>query len=611
MHTFNFSLSCPGFSALLAPSPRHLSSRVLLALAFIVLASPGEVFAYGWRECLGERIKWRSNYQVMRASPVSFPPGSVWYNSLQRGINGFNLNPSNFRLGLTTDSGGVATGNDINEVWLSRSQSLLEGAPAVAITWRTCYWFFGNHVYLTEGDVVFDTDWRWTPYNNKNVLIGYGGRYRLMDGTAAHEFGHVLGLLHENRRYNVMGADYQHLHVNGNIANTYAGVDAGNGAEYLYGTRSETWEDLGVVHWKYDRPSGEYSRHRKTELYSSTGGLLPRVDVEGETGYRVAPGEEIRAEFTYENNGKSQLSANVGFYISSNDIISTADRRIGGGRFTFPHYTLDTATHVLTIPNDLVADENYWLGVIVDEDNAISETVEWNNATYIPLEIFETEPRDDHGNDRDTATVVAVQSSTSGNLETGGDVDMFRFVLSETSSLEIRTEGSTDTFGTLYRESTEIDSDDDGGTNTNFLISVPAATAGTYYVEVRGFFSGTTGAYTLEIEAEDVNVHELPFMPGAPRFADGTLDRSRSHQSGILRVSNLSGMAGEVLLEGFDESGVCLVLRWSPLSWSLRNRWISPCSTWSPVPESAGSRLVLATGWATGGCAWCRRSTWT
>jgi subtilase family serine protease len=40
---------------------------------------------------------------------------------------------------------------------------------------------------------------------------------------------------------------------------------------------------------------------------------------------------------------------------------------------------------VLTIPSDLTSGINYWLGVIIDEDDRIAEMVEWNNATYLPM----------------------------------------------------------------------------------------------------------------------------------------------------------------------------------------------------------------------------------
>ena len=542
-----------------APVQHLLPIVVAVAIASVALVSPNQAFAYSWMHCLDRNIKWSSNTITTGANPVSFPPGSIWYRSLLDGVDGINLNRSNFRLQLASDVGGVGTGNGRNEVWFTGDQSLLKGAPAVARTYYECYWkYFGlgpRVVRIIEVDVFFDDSWNWTPSGNKSLLTTYSGRGQLLSGTAAHELGHLVGLRHENRLYNIMGADYSHLHVNGSMARTYAGVDAGEGAAFLYGTRSDGWEDIGVVHWKYAGSSGEYSRHAKTRIYDSTGGDLRTTAVNGEVGYLVKAGDVVQPQFTYENSGKNAQSFQFGIYISSNDLITTRDRRIAGFRGRLDRDSIVTTTVNVTIPGDLVADENYWLGVIVDDDNSIDERMEWNNASYLPVKVYQTVPRDDHGNELHSATIIEAPSSTSGVLETGGDVDVFRFDLARTSKLVVQTSGSTDTFGTLHLQGRVVD-DDDSGTDTNFLIGAPAVRPGTYYVKVKGTSTTTTGSYTLDIAAEDVHLHELPFLPSAPRHADGALDRGRPHHGGIVTISNLSEAAGEFVLEGFDGDGM-------------------------------------------------------
>ena len=109
-------------------------------------------------------------------------------------------------------------------------------------------------------------------------------------------------------------------------------------------------------------------------------------------------------------------------------------------------------------------------------------------------------PTDDHGDTPAKATVVQAPSSTPGSLESGGDKDYFRFDLRQGGRLQVQTTGSTDTFGTLLRGSSVIDSDNDGGSTANFRITVPNAQAGTWYVEVKGYDSTTTGAYTAQVE---------------------------------------------------------------------------------------------------------------
>ena len=107
---------------------------------------------------------------------------------------------------------------------------------------------------------------------------------------------------------------------------------------------------------------------------------------------------------------------------------------------------------------------------------------------------------DDHGNSRSTATAVRAPSTTAGNLETGGDIDYFRFDLPSSGQLRVYSTGNTDTYGTLYRGSSRIATNDDGGTRTNFGIVRGQAESGTYYIEVRGFSPSTTGAYRLHVE---------------------------------------------------------------------------------------------------------------
>ncbi|MBE9214485.1 hypothetical protein IQ247_17725 [Plectonema cf. radiosum LEGE 06105] len=371
---------------------------IILTAVSLNLTIPGEAQAYSTSSCLGKKLKWDSNSKTLRANSKSFPAGTIWENALKTAIARLNQNPSNFNYELTTDRSSRRF-NRQSEVWGSTNNRILKGAPAVAYVRRTCYWLFGKHVKLKELDVVFDygSPWRWDASELKSNLIGYAVRERRdplalrpFQTTAIHELGHGLKLNHVNSEYNVMGRDFEHIHVNGSQARAYLGEDAADGAVALYGTRSPARQDLGVVHWKYNSASGEYSDHTKTQLFNSANAVLSNFndspDNRGETRYRVNPGQQVRTEFSYENNGAStQSNVRVGFYISTNDTISTTDQRIGGTTLDLGRGNVNTARHTVTIPSSLRRNRNYWLGVIVDENNSISENVEWNNATYIPI----------------------------------------------------------------------------------------------------------------------------------------------------------------------------------------------------------------------------------
>ena len=104
---------------------------------------------------------------------------------------------------------------------------------------------------------------------------------------------------------------------------------------------------------------------------------------------------------------------------------------------------------------------------------------------------------DDHGNSIASATRINANSTTSGRLERGGDNDFFRVALTRSGTLELSTSGSTDTYGYLLNSSgSVIARNDDGGAGTNFKIQ-KVLSAGTYYVQVRGYSRSTTGSYSL------------------------------------------------------------------------------------------------------------------
>ena len=74
---------------------------------------------------------------------------------------------------------------------------------------------------------------------------------------------------------------------------------------------------------------------------------------------------------------------NVGYYISSNATISTADTLFGTRRFGQRRNNVDTRYVSLKIPVDLISGTTYYLGAIVDYDNALTEIDEYNAAYHI------------------------------------------------------------------------------------------------------------------------------------------------------------------------------------------------------------------------------------
>lgn len=357
--------------------------RALVVIAGAAALHVQPAAAASWLVCNDSKIiKWDGNSTSARINTTSFPAGSV-LQAAQRGIDVTNTNPSRFVINRTTETGGVGRGNGQNEVY---AQDI--DPPGVARMNYHCYWAFGTHAGLDEVDIVLDSGiTSWTSSRAKSANSVYSGTGTSIESVIVHEAGHYLGLMHVNSEYNVMGDAWRHHHTNGAEARSYFGEDAGHGARQLYGARNGTFNDVAASHWRRTGADGEYSTHGRTRMFNNAGNTLTPIMINGEPRYTVARGATVRAEFTIENNGKSDVS-NVGYgiYISTNDTISMGDRRVGGGSYG-TITPADVATHqfAFTVPNDLAPNTNYWVGIVMDEANTVPEIDGNNNATYIAI----------------------------------------------------------------------------------------------------------------------------------------------------------------------------------------------------------------------------------
>jgi hypothetical protein len=294
----------------------------------------------------------------------------------------------------------VSLGNDQNEVWFTRHADIMDGAPAVTFTWDDCgdFGFGDGNSEIEETDVVFacgrgwDCDAEGYPDNeavpwyfgtNKNQLWYYGGSRRSFRTTAMHELGHALGLAHESDEYNIMGTDYTHIHVNGDLATAYPGEDASDGAVRLYGPSAVAREDVAVVHWRRCDPlaeadcddGGEYSSHLPTRIFDANGVEL--------ANYLASAGQRIRAEFTFENNGSTlQSPVHVAFFLSRDKLISLGDRLLAEADIGVGRNDVYTRNQTIDLPGDLAVGDTYYILAVIDPWNTIAEVYEDNNITY-------------------------------------------------------------------------------------------------------------------------------------------------------------------------------------------------------------------------------------
>ena len=116
------------------------------------------------------------------------------------------------------------------------------------------------------------------------------------------------------------------------------------------------------------------------------------------------------------------------------------------------------------------------------------------------------EALDDHGNSRDSATFITENSTTSGKIDDGADIDYFRVDLSEDGNLFVKINQNLDLKlydgeGNLIEAVQDAGDGLGGGVAADFMISKDLA-AGTYYVSIGGDQNTSDVGYNLESEFE-------------------------------------------------------------------------------------------------------------
>lgn len=217
-------------------------------------------------------------------------------------------------------------------------------------------------------------------------------------------------------------------------------------------------------------------------------------------------GESFTLSVTVRNrgDGRSIGAGTVRYHRSADAEIATDDAEVGTDVVGSLEPGAESDESIrLTAPSGA---GTYYYGACVDAVDGEFDTTN-NCSTGVEVEVSDDDgggggSTDDHGDTFADSTSVAVPSTTDGELEEGGDRDYFSLVVDTATTLTVGTTGSTDTYGTLFDgNETSLETDDDGGAGTNFEIERDVD-AGTYYVEVRGFSSSTTGAYELEVSAD-------------------------------------------------------------------------------------------------------------
>lgn len=330
---------------------------VLTALA-VALVRPSQISqAYMYLACDSgtDPITWSEecpHCARMHVSTVSFPAGNSFTTEVNAAMDTWNaVERSNFGFIKLLDTDGHYGHNDVNEVVFDHLDGA-GGTLAVTRTWyNLCYPF--DDADIKEADVIFDVDEHWytSAFNYTSPNIHFRS-------VAVHEFGHALGLQHEDDVLDTMNSFYP----NGGPA-SYSKLaipltDSRQGLRFLYPEGGTAKADLVALNFK------------RTGAGSS--GLVSGPS----SAFR---GSDVNIECTFQNIGSANSgSFNIGFYLSSNDYITTFDTPLGtnfgafanaGGQVTF--------TRTLHIPAN-IAPGTYYLGLLLDKDNTVDE---WDNSS--------------------------------------------------------------------------------------------------------------------------------------------------------------------------------------------------------------------------------------
>lgn len=379
---------------------------IIIASCFFILFSTSSL-AYRYATCsvsyADVPMKWRNtnpylDYELagLQYYSSNIPTNSARLAVLKDAVKTFNKMPAGLKIVLNESrSNQLPTNFDYNGrselliANLSYFESLGYGdeARGYAAVWADC-----SRAKITEVDVYLRDDLSTSSSASNSIAYETFGTKIALKPAALHEFGHLAGLNHTPNTYSVMGNAFNHLNRNGNRLRFYMGEDASHGLTRLYGTYTEAKNDVGVSHFKYAGWNlGGYAQHTETEVQHITSrtALSSARASDGIRRFYVDPGQAVRVEFTYENNGKDMLQwITADYYISTNNIISKYDTFLQRRYLDLSRDKVLTKSYPFTIPTNLSRGSNHYFGVIMDRDNRLTENDESNNKTFVAIHVY-------------------------------------------------------------------------------------------------------------------------------------------------------------------------------------------------------------------------------
>nr|CRH07959.1 Putative RTX toxins and related Ca(II)-binding proteins. 20% identity to sraP Serine-rich adhesin for platelets [Candidatus Magnetococcus massalia] len=267
-------------------------------------------------------------------------------------------------------------------------------------------------------------------------------------------------------------------------------------------------------------------------------------------------GDTLTLAYELQNIGLGDSSGvgSQGFYLSTDSTVTSSDTLLGViiNSSSLTAGSSKSGSIEVTLPEGLAEGATYYLGVMVDRQQEITETDESNNSAATPILIKSnvktdvSEPfNEDFSADISTAGQVTIGSFVIGELYEKNDRDWFAVDLIANTVYQIDMEGSDTGKGSLINPTFDGVYDSNGvmlsgskdwnnGFNLNAQEVFTPTGSGTYYLSAT---SHLTGSYTLSIREQGTSV-----APHALTLSETTLSEEvAGQQVGSLLAQDKDG----------------------------------------------------------------------